>query len=339
MGTVFQLLGIIFLIILVVVVLAVFLIRRKLKAIAKALSGYDAQPSEVHLTEELRPAWVAEPSVQSMIEELTSLGFARGKAYGIEEMPQVKLCSFFRANPAIVCALYQHDAAGNWVDLVVKNEDGTGITVTNAPTGEDLDTRPNSTKVFLKDADLISLCRELEKRIEHKETLPIDDTNFKEVFENSYKEDMEWRNKRGGVTAEEVRRIAQKMDGEYDDTVIAEAVQRIKSGELYQLHEDCIENFARLNPELVEENGNGRDALFLVSDHLDAASYVGYLGTYLDLPDKLFEQLERLSKLTKSARVLFMKANGTLPKRSRATKIGSVSSPIDAEIYRSPLEV
>jgi hypothetical protein len=339
MGTVFQILGIIFLVIVVVVVLAYFLIRRKLKAIAKALEGCAAQASEVHLEEELRPAWVTEPNVQSMMEELTQLGFTRGRAYGIEEMPQVKLCTFFRTDPAIACALYQHDAVGNWVDLVVKYEDGTDITVTNAPTGEDVDTRPNSTKVFLKGAGLTELCRELEGRLERKATRDIHDANFKEIFEEAYREDMEWRNKRGGVTEEEVRRIAQKMDGEFDDTVIEEAVLQIKSGELYQLHEDCIENFARQNRMSAGEDGHDRNALFVVSDQVDAASYVDYLGNYLDFSYEMTEQLLRLSKVTRSPKVLFMKGNGLLPRKSRATKVGSVSSPIDADIYRASIQV
>ncbi len=339
MGTLFQVLGIIFLIIVVVVVLAIFLIRRKLKAIAKNLAGFASQPSEIHLVEEVSPTWMEEPGVHSIMKELNHLGFTRGRAYGIEEMPQVRLCSFFRDGPAPVCALYEHEQAGNWVDLGVKYQDGTDITVTNAPTGEDLDARPNSKKVFIKDASLAALCRELERRLEPKATIAIDDANFRQTFEDAYREDMEWRNKRGGITEEEVRRIAEKEDGKYDDLDIAEAMIQIKSGELFQLHEDCIENFIRQNPGLAEEDENDGENLFVVSDQLDAASYVGYLGTYLDLSDELFEQLERLSKVTKSAKVLFMKANGELHGRLRATKIGSVDSPIDADIYRAPMDV
>jgi len=339
MGTFFQILGIIFIVIVAVVALAIFLIRRKLKAIAKALDGYAAQPSEIHLEEEMRPTWVAEPGVQTMVKELTQLGFTRGRAYSIEEMPQVMLCSFFRTNPAIACVLYQHDAVGNWVDLVVKYDDGTDITATNAPTGEDLDTRPNSTKVFLKEAGLGELYRELEGRLEGKATRAIDDANFKEIFEEAYREDMEWRNKRGGVTEEDVRRIAQKQGQDLDDSGIAEAMRQIKSGELYQLHRDCIENFTTQNRMSAGEDGHDSDALFVVSDQLDAASYVDYLRDYLDFSDEQTAQLERLSKVTKSAKVLFMKGNGSLPGRSRATKIGSVNSPIDADIYRAPIEV
>ncbi|MFH1116120.1 MAG: hypothetical protein V1792_19580 [Pseudomonadota bacterium] len=335
MGTVFQVLGIIFVVIVAVVLAAYFLIRRKLKAISKTLAGFAAQPSEINLVEEPSPAWMEKPGVQSMVKELDRLGFIRGRAYGIEEMPQVRLCSFFTADPAAACVLYEHDQAGNWADLVLKYEDGTDITITNAPAGEDIDTRPDSTKVFPKDATLAELCRELDRRLESKAVLAIRDADFKQTFEEAYRKDMEWRNKRGGITEEEVRRIAAKEDGEYDDSDIAEAMLRIKSGELLQLHEDCIGNFLRQNPGSARDDGHG---LFVVSDQLDAACYVGYLAEYLDLPDDLLERLERLSKVTRSAKALFMKANGELPRRLRAQKVGSVGSPIDADIYRAPEE-
>ena len=201
----FKTLGLVFLVILLIVLLAVWFFIRKWRKFKKKLQSMDSQtPGRIHLNEDLEPEWLENDEVKPVIGRLLRSGFTKGKAYSIQEMPMVRLTGLFHPKLGICAVVYAHDQAGHWVDLGIQYQDGQDLTISNAPMGQEMDHRPECTKIFLPGASLDELVAALNKNILKKPKVMVDDLNFRQTFEEAYVKDMEWRAGRGGVTEEEV---------------------------------------------------------------------------------------------------------------------------------------
>ena len=96
-------------------------------------------------------------------EPMAGLGFHDAGQYTIEEIPGVNLWAFVNPSEAAYGVVYEHPMAGVAVDFVTQYEDGTGITYTTAPQGDELDRRPGHDKVYLKEASTEELYRKFLK--------------------------------------------------------------------------------------------------------------------------------------------------------------------------------
>ncbi len=208
-----------------IILLGGLLLRRLLTRVGTLIA------SEIHLTEDRQPSWIRSPEVEDIIRDLQKLGFRKGFAYTIVEMPDVKVLGLHRPSQGMTAALYQHDFMGNWVDLVIEHTDGSAITVSNAPAGQEIDPPPNKVKIFREEASVGELYQEILNRTKSKPKRRVDQANFKDFFQEAYRKEMEWRSRRGGTTEEEVRRVAAGMSEEFDDEDIAAALKQIKADE------------------------------------------------------------------------------------------------------------
>lgn len=159
--------------------------------------------------------------------ELESLGFTPMGIYHVREMPGVTLAAFTQSNQAVCAVIYRHPMAGVFIDMVSMSENDRGLTVTNAPAGGNLDQPPGHAKIFEPKAALRRLYdRVLAERPEGPYRR-VDASNFVRVFETEYAREMEWRAKRGGPTADEVRREAHAM-GIRSEKQIQKATEKLR---------------------------------------------------------------------------------------------------------------
>lgn len=327
-----QVIGIIFLVIIGIIVLLVIVIRTKWKSI-KQMLAVGAQPSTIHLVEDDSPEWLNSENVQQQIRQMEELGFIPGKTYTIEEMPGVTLLSLFHRQDEILATLYRHDIAGVWVDFVVEYEDGTELTVSNAPYGEEIDTRPEVTKIIQKEFSIQQLYSEVKSRWESKPKITSNLQTFKQIFEEAYKRDMVWRNERGGITEDEVRRVAAKDGDRYTEEVIDTAMLKIKIDEIYKWHDECIQQFIKESTLSVADWERYRELIFVVSNQMHPKAFVEYVSCYLNLEDDEIEYFRELASQFRRTKELFDRINASLSEEQNGKKLGSVSFPIDADMY------
>ncbi len=181
-----------------------------------------------HLPEELavNPArihLVADPDTlptdPARVAELEELGFAAAPGFTIEEMPGCRVFPFFRAEPTVVAVLYEQEGTV-WCDVHRQGVDGSSLTVSNAPTGSELDQPPGAVKRFHPEADIRELWDRFQAEPMEGEAREITPGNFAAVFELACADEMDWRIDRGGVTREEVERIARAGDEDVDDETL-----------------------------------------------------------------------------------------------------------------------
>ncbi len=225
MGILLQIIGVLFLLLVALVVIGVLVIRAKLRKLRHELGkslaelSDDMTPQEIHLQPWASPQWKAERDVEYLASRLESEGFLREGAFLVAEMEAMKLLGFRRPQDGTLAVVYEHEQIeAPWVDLFAQFDNGCGLTVSNAPQGEEMDIRPGNVKHFLKSApmeDLLARFREEMSRLDAWRR--VGEGEFVTVFEQAYRDDMTWRRERGGTTAEEVRRVAARMDDEEDE--------------------------------------------------------------------------------------------------------------------------
>ena len=332
MGMILQIIGAITLLVIAVLALIAFVLFRKWKSFSNQLSATPINPTRIDLQPDPNPQWLQDRAVQQDIQALERLGFARGKAYTIEQMPGVFLASLCHPEHRLIACLYQHEAVGLFADLVAELADGRELTVTNAPMGAEIDTRPESEKIFLTNATVTDLFEEMQRRSEGLPLQAVSNEGFASQFETAYHKDMTWRAERGGVSEAEVRRVAIQQGEGHDEEAIQTAMQRTKLQEIEQWESECLASFEDSTDLSVREWKHFQETMFIFRDDFHAPAFAEYLA------DKgLLEEDEALEEMIKgrsaalSARVLLNRIEEDAD--CRLHRLGSVSSPITAEIY------
>lgn len=159
--------------------------------------------------------------------ELESLGFTPIGIYDVREMPGVTLVAFAQPSQSLCAVVYRHPIAGVFSDVICVTEDGRSLTVTNAPAGADLDHQPGHDKVYMVKASMKQLYDHLMGQCPSGPYKRLDASNFMRIFEEAYAREMEWRQKRGGPTRDEVRRHAHAM-GIHSEKKIDKATEKLQ---------------------------------------------------------------------------------------------------------------
>ena len=338
MDLILKILGIVFLVLIVIAIGAFFFLRKKWRSLVAGLGQEmdGTPPMSIHLNQDLNPEWTQEPEVADMIEEVESLGFYKGKAYAIKEMAAVKFASLFRPQRDACAVVSKHDNGMLWLEFVLEYQDGSDLTVTNAPMGGEMDTRPECEKIVVRNAPVSELYETFKAKIQPKPKVPIDDSNFREVFEESYRRDMAWRAAKGGVSEEEIKRVMESGDISLDEEELQDAVMDIKKKELYTWHEECIDHALKKKNVPPEKWDLYKRRIFIVTDQAHTPSFIEYLDDFLNFDEAQLDGFLQLAKTGQKASDLFALINDSLSPELRGKKLGTVDYPVAATLFKVP---
>jgi hypothetical protein len=160
-------------------------------------------------------------------KELEMLGFRTIGAYQVAEMRGLSLVAFTNPAQAVCAIVYRHPVVKVFVDMVSMTEHDQSLTVTTAPAGANLDQKPGHRKIFVPGRTIPQMLDQLLAERPQGNYRVLDASNFKHVFEQEYEKEMTWRQSRGGVTLDEVRREAAGM-GIDSNKVVAAATQKLQ---------------------------------------------------------------------------------------------------------------
>lgn len=339
MGTFLQIIGIVFLAILVILTLGGLYIWRKWRSIKELMEDSPSMYSKIHLNEDINPLWTEKPETSAIAKDFESIGFSKGRAYLIKEMPGTRLMTFFKTDEGIAAYVCENDKVGLWTDVCLKYEDDSEITLSNASYAGAgaIDSKPNAEKIIREGAGVIELYGELKKRLDpDKPIFMVNDGNFREFFEEEYRKDVEWRAKRGGISEAEMRRMAEAEGLDMSDEDLQEAMLGMKRMELDQWHDECVDQFAE--DKKIPGGKIDRDyhRLFIVSDQIDVRLFIEYVADFLDLSENQVESFHGLADEIGNASAMFERINNSLSTGLRAENLGTVDFPIRADIWRIP---
>jgi hypothetical protein len=136
--------------------------------------------------------------------------------------------AFVNERESICAVVYRHPVVGCFVDVISKSTTGSSFTASNAPLAAALDQQEGHEKTFDKGLSIPAMFELVKERRPAGPWETWNEENFARKFEAAYAEEMDWRARRGGVTADEVRRQAKASGENYSEEVIHEATRKLQ---------------------------------------------------------------------------------------------------------------
>ncbi len=335
MGLLLQILGVAFLLMIAFVVVIALTIRSKLKGFVKVFEGFSTvlgTPSRITLVPLAAPSW-ENPEANAAVEEtLKSLGFVKAGNYQVEEMKGLELEGWQIPSQSINAVIYERPDQGNWIDFYTHFEDGTRITYTNSSIGAGLDPAPGHEMGRFPGMEVRELFEKFVAGRPNKPAKTISRESFASVLEVVYAKEMEWRNSRGGATLEEIRAIGASTGEVYDDDAIEATHELAERQAMEELDETIRERFLEETKLSAIEWERVRDRVIVIHDSMNPDAFEEAVGARLD-----DDELERLDFESDALpRVAFSDFNKTLAEARRFKRLGTVASPVGADIYAVP---
>ena len=117
-STVLNVLGVIFILLLVVMIsLLIFFwrkVRRFVRELTKEATTSSGTPQTIHLNEVEERAWLEAAPVNAILETLSSHGYITGKVYEVSEMASALVLAVANPKNGTVGGLYHHEVIGPW---------------------------------------------------------------------------------------------------------------------------------------------------------------------------------------------------------------------------------
>jgi len=324
---------------LVVIVVGAFtLIRWKLRKFLAGLSGIGAAetPDRIHLKGVAANQWNHRREVQHIETILRANGYSDAGSFTVPELPDILLMGFVRTKDQSVAVIYEHaQLPAPWLDLVLVREDKTGFTVSSAPQGDELDHMPGQKKVYLKGASPEEIIRRFDAdRPNEGPAKRVNVEDFQQVFEEAYAQEMDWRNSRGGPTAEEIGRVAEAM-GQPASPEMIQATKEIMEGPaLRQFEERLIDEFRRIHSPNESHWNDVASGLVIIHDNLSLARVENIFFEHA-LGNDSGGELPDIASL--NARAAFRKLDKEVGRGAVFQFLGSVEKPGAADFY-SPMK-
>ena len=335
MMLILEVLGAILLLLIIGGVMFYFYLRYKFGKWMNVDPEMNWTPLRIHLNEDLSPSWLKDKKSRSVIESIEALGFRQGDPYIIPEMNNFQLLSFF--NPPYSAVLYYHELTGLWIDFVAESEKGAEFTVTSAPTGAELSTRPEMTKVAMQETNAPKMFEQIKEISAGRALKKIRQSQFRSLFESSFEKDILWKNRKGGISYEEFLAIERETDWKNSKKNITEAFIATKVNELNQWHQAVLEQHQE-SAGLSEDAFDEMEWRFsIVPNKTDTVSFIHYLeeNGFLDEDDEIDQVAERFRDET-DIEALFDRLNGRLSPDLRAVQVGSYDYPLPIKLYLRP---
>ncbi len=186
-------------------------VARKVTLLLLGRSGREAvgrralakQPDHITLLPSSRTP--SEPA-RRILDTLGKAGFKPAGAFTIREMGLLPVELMVDPAASASAAVYEHPAAGVWLDISTRYADGSSLTYSTARLGGGLDPRPDHKVERLPGLEAGALLTRFLSARPAGEMKPVTAEGVAEAFVASYAESVAWR-KGHGISADEVERV------------------------------------------------------------------------------------------------------------------------------------
>jgi len=288
-------------------------------------------PSTIDLLPEAEPKWLEAEAVRTDLAAYEALGFARGPAYTVEGIAGVSLIGLVQPDTGVMAVIYQHPAVGNWSELCVHFADGFELTVTNAPMGQQMDTPPNTEKLYHKGMAVAGLHALTQERLAGRETRKITLGTFREEFIAEYARTMAWRNAKSGTSEEEFMRVAAGHDKKLTDEQLREAYRLTKLQELHTRSEEALRAFEKSTTLAVSEWKKYEHLMVVYRDDFHPEAYLDYLSHRISIEEQEIARYRDALGGGLSLKGLMDRVAADTGRRFH--RLGELTEPFSVEIY------
>ncbi len=336
MSLLLQIFGVIFLLIILFVAVAILTIRAKLRGFVKTLEGLSktmaGAPSRITLIPLAAPSWANPSATLPLVDSLRSLGFEKVGNFQVQEIVGMEMEVWMNFAKSVTSVIYERPNVGIWLDLWTHFQDGTRMTFANPPVGNRIEFAPGHDCRLFPGMDARELFEKFLAERPDKPAKPVSAETFVSVFEKTYAEEHCWRNSRGGPSIDEIRAIGMRTGETYDEDVIQATHEFSERHALEELDETIRERFLEQTKMSAVEWERVRDRVIVIHDKMNPEVFEDVVGPWLD--DEEFPDTSQVEGV--APRRIFDQINEALPVKRRFERLGTVSSPVEADIYAVP---
>jgi hypothetical protein len=336
MGLLLQVLGALFLALILAVVVLFLVIRAKARRFLKTLGSLAEEvqkaagtPARIELVPMAVNDWDDADAVAAQAGALADLGFEKAGDFEVRPVAGLRVEAWVKPAEAVTAVVYEHPQAGVWLDLYTHYEDGTRITYLNSSVGGGVDHAPGHEVGRFPGMAAGALYRKFMAERPAKPARAYGPSEFAGVFEKAYAEEMDWRNARGGPTDHEIRAVAALAGNRYSDEEFAMTRELLAQQALAQLTASLRERFLTQSGMSASEWERVRDRVLVVHDKLPDDQVADLLSEHCDEDDA--EGFDYDSDAPVSAR--FAAFNDRLPPDRRFRLLGTLDEPVAAAVY------
>jgi len=177
-----------------------------------ALAAGPVPPFRVKLERVERPTWADRDRIEYLAAPLREAGFVDLGIYDVVPA-QTRLLALASDKNAAYAAIFQSPQTGVHLDLLTAYEDGTYCTYTTALQAGQLDQPPFAATVALPELSAGELLARFLAERPDEPRRPATAEAFAARFADGWARTFDWRIARGGLTEEEIRRLASRDGG------------------------------------------------------------------------------------------------------------------------------
>lgn len=342
MGTFLQIIGALCVGGIAVAIIGFLVLRYKLKrAFGEAMQEFNeqmpfTQPLQIEVVPDLAQ-WADHAKIDRESDAILAAGFAMIGDFKLCDSfngydTPIKLRAFHHEEWNAYAVLYEMAPAGVWMDIWQSFGPEKSYTLTSAPVGEAVSSRPGRVKEYRKGASAAELLAQFPSVRPPETADPCPPNSFASIFAKEYNDYMDWVAVQGGPSEEEIRRVAIESGETPDDQAVAFARQMAVSNSRVLLNSRLKDSFLDSGQVTARQWDEMEDNYLIAHDLLDAEELHSMIQgiAYKSLPDSAFEVPESLTGREKFA-LIRDRVSADLAKLSL---VGKVTSPIEAEFYR-----
>lgn len=306
-----------------------------------ALSAGDVPPFRVKLEKVDRPTWADRDQIEYLAGPLRKAGFVDLGIFDVTPSP-FRLLALASDKDSMYAAIYQHPLAGVYLDLVTAYADGTICVYSMSKRAGLLDQPDFKTIKSFPDLAAAELLKRLLAERPQKAILPATAEAFPGLFESFWAREYDWRIARGGVTEEELRRLAERDGGSISEENVRLIKRQWRQSINAHYFQELQQNFLATGRFSAGQWEKLRDRVHFVHDHLDWDELIDMCGLGAD--DRAADdehsveigaEADRLAAAF-PPREAFRRINALQNTKQRYEKIGELSQPVPADVYLAP---
>jgi len=286
--------------------------------------------------------WLKGERAGQRVKTFQQAGFEDLGGFAVHELPGARLFALRQASSGMIAVVHEQDELGTWSDVMLfKPSEPQPIVASSLLKRAHFHLLPGDPKLFEPGGTVEQLCEAVGKAAGRGivgELLTAE--GFQSRFEQAFALAVDARLLQP-LEDYELRRLVRER-GECGEGMEESEFDSIKRALPVAINNElrlvCVAQFLRETTLAAVDWQRARDRIAVIHDRTPLHELAGRMIYGVFWTKRVRQRLRRFGRHRGAPRQLFAELNGTLPPWDRYKKIGEVSRPIPADIYRAPLE-
>ncbi len=281
-----------------------------------------------------RPSFAQPEAVAELVEQVVGLGATTCGNYDAPTV-DIRMCAFRLETPPVYVVVYDHDQVDPWIDVVLRFNQDSSFTASTAPEfSRGAPRHPDDEIMYFAPGTAPGvLVQAAAERANGEVTLPATHEAFKASFEEAAEKSTKYIQTQT-VSQKWLSSIAEDAGVELMGDEAAQINFGRESEQVMQTENACFKSLAESGEFTAAQWNDMRDRLVVVWDDMPGEYVSGIFYSHVDIPDELDSAVDALEEGHGRARERVAQLNAELTDEKRLILVGTVSSPVAADIYR-----